>query len=121
MTAPVLEFVREALSDLPDDPAEVTADELHTLAAIAEGSARHMLGLYAARQALADDLADADGVDLVDGIARAAAIEHAHTAAVAADRLLTPYLVRALQAHGRHDLAAALLAADDHATTPPED
>lgn len=112
----VLEFVQTALSDLPDDPAQVTSAELEILAAVAEGSARHILGLHAARQALADDLADPDRSALLLDLARAVAIDEAHKAAVAADHLLVPYLVVALRAHGCHDLAADLLAADDHPT-----
>jgi hypothetical protein len=98
-----LTFTLGALETLPRDPTQTTADDLATIAAMAEGLARHTLGIRGDMAALALRALDCDPAEpgvIADMVAERTRLELLELRADLADRKLTAYSRSALRAHG---------------------
>lgn len=112
-----VDFVLDALAALPDDPAALSDEEMKTLAAVAEGSARHAVEVRARMGELARRLLGCGTADLSDAAQYAELCARGERAR-RADELLTPFFSAALAARG-HDLDRMVEA--NTKTRPKED
>lgn len=89
-----LRFLADALELLPSDPTHCTLDDLERLAAISQGIGLHVADLaHRMAYVLSARRAEHETTELRE-------LDAQHTACMEADRRMTTYSRRALQAHG---------------------
>ena len=102
MTAPdqsdPYQFVKQALSNVPEDPAEASVADIEVLSAIEAGLTRRTLETYAQQAQLATSVLR--GTDLDAALDERARLAAEFASLKAADHLLNAYVFDAVRARG---------------------